>query len=42
VSQYLRGKGGAVILSNGIRLQVSRNRKKELLAALMQEPPSRQ
>jgi two-component system LytT family response regulator len=42
VSQYLRGEGGAVILSNGIHLRVSRNRKKELLAALMQEPPSRQ
>jgi two-component system LytT family response regulator len=42
VSEYLRGEGGEVILSNGKHLPVSRNRKKELLAALMQEPPSLQ
>jgi len=40
VSEYLRGEGGEVILSNGKHLRVSRNRKKELLAALMQPPPS--
>jgi two-component system, LytTR family, response regulator len=37
VSEYFRGEGGEVILSNGKHLRVSRNRKKELLAALM--PP---
>ncbi|MBN1339387.1 MAG: response regulator transcription factor [Bacteroidales bacterium] len=38
ISEYLRGEGGEVILSNGSRLRVSRNRKEALLNALFQPP----
>jgi two-component system, LytTR family, response regulator len=34
IKEYIRGEGGEVLLSNGVQLRVSRNKKEELLAAL--------
>ncbi|MBN3036640.1 MAG: response regulator transcription factor [Bacteroidales bacterium] len=38
VTDYIRGEGGEVLLSNGIQLRVSRNRKDTLLDSLFQNP----
>jgi two-component system, LytTR family, response regulator len=34
ITEYARGEGGEVLLSNGVQLRVSRSKKEELLAAL--------
>jgi len=34
ITEYIRGEGGEVILSNGVQLRVARSKKEELLAAL--------
>ena len=34
IKEYLRGEGGSVILSDGSEVEVSRRKKRDLLAAL--------